>query len=305
MLNEVNDFAGQHELISENLNQISTKDVQIRTKELKEEKKRFLAEGVRHQNHLQTQLANLDRAKKNYEKSFRESEKALETFQRADADLNLSRAEVEKTRLQSLYKSQQCEDTKKEYANQLDKANEMQNSFYRVLMPSVFQGLQDVDQRRIKCLKSNMRQATQMECQVYPIINKCLDGILRASDEVEEETDSDLVVARFKSGYQPPEDIPFEDLSAIKNGEALPIQTNGYGNSLKPDNQSLTYKGTVGAGKSKKRSGLFGIFGNTKPGNAADGRDDYSELPPNKRRKKLQQKIDEFSDKIQQENAAK
>lgn len=60
-----------------------------------------------------------DRAKKNYEKSFRESEKALESFQRADADLNLSRAEVEKQRLQSLYKSQQCEDSKKEYANQV------------------------------------------------------------------------------------------------------------------------------------------------------------------------------------------
>ncbi len=120
MLNEINDLAGQHEIISENLNQICTRDVQARAKELKDDKKRQLSEGVRHQNHLTTQLANLDRAKKSYEKSFRESEKALETFQRADADLNLSRAEVEKTRLQSLYKSQQCEDTKKDYANQVN-----------------------------------------------------------------------------------------------------------------------------------------------------------------------------------------
>ncbi|XP_021950505.1 formin-binding protein 1-like isoform X2 [Folsomia candida] len=305
MLNEINDLAGQHEIISENLNQICTRDVQTRAKELKEEKKRNLVEGVRHQNHLQTQLANLDRAKKNYEKAFRASETALETFQRADADLNLSRAEVEKTRLQSLYKSQQCEDTKKEYANQLDKANEMQNSFYRVLMPSVFQGLQDVDQRRVKCMKLNMKQTTEMECRVYPIINKCFDGILKSADAIDDETDSNLVIERFKSGFQPPEDIPFEDLSAIKNGEAPPIQPNGYGNSLKPESQSLTYKGTMSAGKSKKRTGIFGIFGNTKPGNNTDGRDDYSELPPNQRRKKLQQKIDEFSAKIQQETAAR
>ncbi|CAG7823354.1 unnamed protein product, partial [Allacma fusca] len=54
-----------------------------RVKEFKEEKKRHLGEGVRHQTNLQNQLANLDRAKKNYEKSFRESEKALESFQRA------------------------------------------------------------------------------------------------------------------------------------------------------------------------------------------------------------------------------
>jgi len=119
MLNEINDLAGQHEVISENLNVIWTKDVMVRSREFKEEKKKHLSEGVRHQNNLQNQIASLDRAKKNYEKSFRESEKALEAFTRADADLDLSRAEVEKTRLQSLYKSQQCEDTKKEYANQV------------------------------------------------------------------------------------------------------------------------------------------------------------------------------------------
>jgi len=72
------------------------------------------------------------------------------------------------------------------------------------------------------------------------------------------------VVEKFKSGFQPPEPIPFEDLSAIKNGEAQPIQTNGYGNYLKPESQSLTYKGTMSSGKSKKRSGLFGLFGNAK-----------------------------------------
>lgn len=73
-----------------------------------------------------------------------------------------------------------------------------------------------------------------------------------------------MVVERFKSGFIPPEDIPFEDLSAIKNGEAPPVQQNGYGNSLKPESQSLTYKGTMSAGKSKKRTGLFGIFGTAK-----------------------------------------
>jgi hypothetical protein len=76
---------------------------------------------------------------------------------------------------------------------QLDKANEMQNSYFKVLMPSVFQGLQDVDQRRVKCMKLNMRQATEMECRVYPIINKCLEGILRAADEIDDETVSEYI----------------------------------------------------------------------------------------------------------------
>lgn len=75
---------------------------------------------------LNNQIAALDRAKKNYEKAFKEAERALENYQKADADLNLSRAEVEKQRMNMSIKSQQCEDNKNEYANQLQKTNELQ-----------------------------------------------------------------------------------------------------------------------------------------------------------------------------------
>lgn len=34
--------------------------------------------------------------KRSYEKAYKEAEKAVENYQKADADLNLSRAEVEK-----------------------------------------------------------------------------------------------------------------------------------------------------------------------------------------------------------------
>ena len=47
-------------------------------------------------------------------------------YRKADADLNLSRAEVEKQRVNSTIKSQQCDDSKNEYANQLQKTNQAQ-----------------------------------------------------------------------------------------------------------------------------------------------------------------------------------
>jgi len=75
---------------------------------------------------LGNQITVLDRAKKNYEKSFKEAERSLDNYQRADADLNLSRAEVEKQRNNMTYKSQICEDAKNEYANQLQKTNDLQ-----------------------------------------------------------------------------------------------------------------------------------------------------------------------------------
>lgn len=69
------------------------------------------------------------------------------------------------------------------------------------------------------------------------------------------------MIERYKSGFQPPGDIPFEDLSAIKNGEAPP-PCNVAITSIKPE--ALTVKGTMSAGKLKKRGGLFGIFSSNK-----------------------------------------
>lgn len=75
---------------------------------------------------LNNQILTLERARKNYEKAYKEGEKAKENFQKADADLYLSRADVEKQRMNMTFKLQQCEETKAEYANQLKRANELQ-----------------------------------------------------------------------------------------------------------------------------------------------------------------------------------
>ncbi len=66
-----------------------------------------LSEGARLQAQLQSSLSLLAKTKEKYEKAFGASERALDAYQRADADLNLSRAEVEKARMHSTVKSQQ------------------------------------------------------------------------------------------------------------------------------------------------------------------------------------------------------
>ena len=112
-----------------------------------------LNEGARIQSQLQSSLILLSKTKEKYEKAFGASERALDTYHKADADLNLSRAEVEKQRMNSTIKSQQYDDCKNEYANQLQKTNELQSKYYNQMLPSVFSSLQDLDEKRIKCIK--------------------------------------------------------------------------------------------------------------------------------------------------------
>jgi hypothetical protein len=141
VLKEIGDLAGQRELVAENLTQQVMHGIVLLSKNLRDERKKSLNEGAVLQQNLVSQVSALDRAKKNYEKAFREAEKSIESYQRADADLNLSRAEVEKQRLNMTMKCGQSDDSKNEYANQLQKTNKLQTIHYETALPEVGENL--------------------------------------------------------------------------------------------------------------------------------------------------------------------
>ena len=66
-----------------------------------------------------------------------------------------------------------------------------------------------------------------------------------------------MVVDKYKSGFEPPPNIPFEDL----NGTTV-SENHNHSNSAKT--LKTTEKVTMSGGKGKKRGGLFGIFGGSK-----------------------------------------
>lgn len=137
VLKEIGDLAGQREVVAESLQISVFNAITLLSKNLRDERKKALTEGSNLTQNLIAQIGALDRAKKNYEKAYRDSEKALENYQRADADLNLSRAEVEKQRSNMTQKSQQSDDAKNEYANQLQKTNKLQQVHYETALPDV------------------------------------------------------------------------------------------------------------------------------------------------------------------------
>ena len=61
-------------------------------------------------------------------------------------------------------------------------------------MPGIFQSLQDLDEKRIKNFKILLKKSVEIECSVFPIINKCLDGIVVAADSINEKNVNLLVV---------------------------------------------------------------------------------------------------------------
>ncbi|XP_052860628.1 formin-binding protein 1-like isoform X3 [Anopheles cruzii] len=300
VLKEVADLAGQREVVAENLQNQVLQGIMLLAKNLREERKKSLTQGAALTQTLHTQIGTLDRAKRSYEKSFREAEKAIESYHKADADFHLSRADVEKQRVNMNIRNTLSEDAKSEYANQLQITNKLQQQHYQAALPEVFNRLQELDEKRTRGMKEFIKRSADVECEVSPIIARCLEGMVKAADSINEKDDSMIVIEKYQSGFQPPGDIPFEDLSKVDSDSSNNSQTHNSSTGL----NHMTGKGTTKE-KLKKRVGIFGIFTGNKNNLTTDGlKEDFSDLPPTQRRKKLTAKVQELQQKVAQEQAA-
>ncbi|XP_049544869.1 formin-binding protein 1-like isoform X3 [Anopheles darlingi] len=300
VLKEVADLAGQREVVAENLQNQVLQGIMLLAKNLRDERKKSLTQGAQLTQTLHTQIGTLDRAKRTYEKSFREAEKAIESYHKADADFHLSRADVEKQRVNMNMRNTVSEDAKSEYANQLQITNKLQQQHYQVALPEVFNRLQELDEKRTRGMKEFIKRSADVEYEVSPIIARCLEGMVKAADSINEKDDSMIVIEKYQSGFQPPGDIPFEDLSKPDSDSSNNSQTHNSSTGL----NHMTGKGTTKE-KLKKRVGIFGIFTGNKNNLTTDGlKEDFSDLPPTQRRKKLTAKVQELQQKVIQEQAA-
>ena len=59
-----------------------------------------------------------------------------------------------------------------------------QNKYYNILLPEVFQNLQDLDEKRTKCFQNFILKSCMVEKEVLPIISQCLDGMEKCAEEI-------------------------------------------------------------------------------------------------------------------------
>ncbi|KAM3660115.1 formin-binding protein 1 isoform X17 [Ammospiza nelsoni] len=286
-LNEMNDYAGQHEVISENMTSLITAELTRYVQELKQERKSHFHDGRKAQQHIETCWKQLEASKRRFERDCKEADRAQQYFEKMDADINVTKADVEKARQQAQLRHQMAEDSKAEYSSTLQKFNSEQHEHYYTHIPNIFQKIQEMEERRIVRIGESMKTFAEVDRQVIPIIGKCLDEITKAAESVDHKNDSQMVIEAFKSGFEPPGDVDFEDFTQ-------PMKRTVSESSL---------SNSRGDGKSEPK------FGSKSKGklwpfikkNKGAGPEDFSNLPPEQRRKKLQQKVDELNRDIQKE----
>ncbi|XP_024854743.1 formin-binding protein 1 isoform X8 [Bos javanicus] len=291
-LNEMNDYAGQHELISENMTSQIIVELVRYVQELKQERKSHFHDGRKAQQHIEMCWKQLESSKRRFERDCKEADRAQQYFEKMDADINVTKADVEKARQQAQTRHQMAEDSKTDYSSILQKFNHEQHEYYHTHVPNIFQKIQEMEERRIVRIGESVKTYAELDRQVIPIIGKCLDGIVKAAESIDPKNDSQLVVEAYKSGFEPPGDIEFEDYTQPMKRT---VSDNSLSNSRGEGKSELKF-----GGKSKGKLWPF-IKKNKLSLKLGATPEDFSNLPPEQRRKKLQQKVDELNKEIQKE----
>uniref|UniRef100_A0A8D3AHC2 Formin binding protein 1b n=1 Tax=Scophthalmus maximus TaxID=52904 RepID=A0A8D3AHC2_SCOMX len=321
-LNELNDYAGQHEVIAENLTSQIITELSRYLQEIKTERKSHFHDGRKAQQHVESSWKQLESCKRRFERDCKEADRAQQYFEKMDADINVTKADVEKARQQAQMRHQMAGDSKSEYSSYLQKFNQEQNDHYYTIIPNIFQKLQDMEEKRIERIGVCMKTFADVDRQVLPIVGKCLDGMTKAAECIEPKTDSKQVVESYKSGFEPPGDVEFEDYGqAMKRTASDTSLSNSREAKERPTGKS---KGKLwpfikNKNKSPKQqkeplSHRLNDFMSSKPKmhclrslrrglslKLGSGPEDFSHLPPEQRRKKLQSKIDDLNKDIQKE----
>uniref|UniRef100_A0A8C1SHX0 Formin binding protein 1b n=1 Tax=Cyprinus carpio TaxID=7962 RepID=A0A8C1SHX0_CYPCA len=352
-LNELNDYAGQHEVIAENMTSQIITELTRYAQELKTERK-------------SVKIYDLLYCKRKFERDCKEADRAQQYFEKLDADINVTKADVEKARQQAQMRHQMASDSKNEYSSYLQKFNQEQNEHYYTIIPNTFQKIQVMEEKRIERMGESLKTFAEVDRQILPIIGKCLDGITQAAESIEPKNDSSQVIESYKSGFEPPGDVEFEDYGqAMKRTVSETSLTNsrsdnkadrsGKGKSktlwpfnkksklmslltspvprqpppdppspsaVTPDpcptpqtpkqskeplshrfNDLMTSKPKMHCLRSFRRGVSIRLSLNAHVRNLIEGSnpEDFSHLPPEQRRKKLQAKIDDFNKDIQKE----
>ncbi|KAL7845156.1 hypothetical protein AOLI_G00233480 [Acnodon oligacanthus] len=282
VLNELNDYATHREQLADNLSVSICTELTKHLYDLKQERKTLLAEVKKAQQNLENSFKQLELAKKRFEKEWKDAEKANLQAERAEQDSNSTKVDVDKARQNAHQRTHAADECKNEYAAQLQKYNKEQNNFYHSEMPSIFNKLQEVDEKRIRKLAEGYRLFAETERKILPRISVCLDKITGASNNTKEKQDSLMLIEQHKSGLAPPVDVEFED----------------YSQGIKPASTEAPHNNSRGRIKHLfKKNKQTGTLEKNMPPPV----EDFSHLPSDKRKKRLQERIDEIKKELQKE----
>ncbi|KAI6172955.1 hypothetical protein M3Y98_01030300 [Aphelenchoides besseyi] len=310
ILREIESLAAQHETISEKLKKEICPNVIQKCHEFRGSRKQHLQGLQALNNALTAQIENMHKNQKGYLKAFKDAENAHVKFKKADENMEMSRADVEKARQNLHQKLNICEHNKQCYADSLETANKAQRAHYQEKIPFLLEEMRKLDVDRITETKTAMNQCVDIETGVLNIIQRCYKDMRDAVVSIDPPKDTHIVVEQKKTGYAHPADFLFGDLgcpSKILQGNGESAVDAAMHSTATLKRGQLPTVAVAGKGVTRKHSMHQRIFGGSVGSNGKSNGtvSEYGSLPPQQRCRKLEQKIQEIQNEINNREQSK
>lgn len=207
MLLEVGFQAGQHEILADAFSEEIAKKIKESAKEMTAKRKSNMKQSKKIHDELQSAFRSMTASKDKFRRAYDDQVRAVDAYNKADAEGNISRNDLHKLKDSMESKIQFCDSMKQNYASQLVKTNDIRTSYYYDKLPSVINKLQEMEKNRIELIKTGILGCITKEREVSPIIQKCQGSIQSAMEEINPNKDTDIVIEKYKSGDVPPADF--------------------------------------------------------------------------------------------------
>jgi len=287
-LQETDDFAGQREVIAEEMQNNILKDMHKLSSDSKTERKKAIATINDKRAHLEQLNKALQSAKGRYDKASDDASNAFKAYETAQQSLDLTKAQILKFQKTSQDKGHIAEKAREDYNVALDNFNKTQTLYYDADLPNTINNeLQKPEELRLTSLGGYFRTAAEIQQKVLPIISRCLEGMTNAGNFIDPAKDSLALIDVHKTGESPPASVEFEEWGKGSTHTLASPQVTLMKNKVKSS------KSVFGLSSKKKE-----LITNENIAN------DYSDLPPAQRRKKFIKTIAVYDEQINQTEKA-
>uniref|UniRef100_A0A913HE17 SH3 domain-containing protein n=1 Tax=Strongyloides stercoralis TaxID=6248 RepID=A0A913HE17_STRER len=313
-MTEINSLAAQHEIIAEKMKKDISSSILMKCQNFRQMRKNFMGDLQKAQNDLQVEFDNLARQLKYYTKAFKDAENAYLKFDKAEKNMDISRADLAKAKNNAEIKHQNCRETQGNYLKQLEKSNKIHEEFFTIKLPELLNNVKKVDIERIFEVKNAIYTSVKAETDVTSVLQRCYNDMNEAATSIDPEKDTDTVVQQYRTGYTygtPATEINFgcpsnilktgqsavtSDVGGDFSGATLKrgILSNGNNNALKNSSNKV----------GRKQSMHQKIFGGDGKGKQKEN-GTFSNDPPQQKLRKCQEKLDSIEKEISKIESSK
>uniref|UniRef100_A0A1I7T5M5 SH3 domain-containing protein n=1 Tax=Caenorhabditis tropicalis TaxID=1561998 RepID=A0A1I7T5M5_9PELO len=277
-------IAAQREVVAENLKNNVIPFATQKIAEYRAAKKQLEVDYANLSKQLQGVVNEMNKAHKDYGKSFKETEAAMLKYAKAEKNMEISRLELEKTKNNYMVKSGSLEESKQTYAAHTSKANIEQDAYFDKKLPQLLDNYKQLHTNRVLDTVEILNKCVEAESSVNSIIASCHNDMRRDIAAIDPVRDAALVVENMKTGHPRPASFIFEDLG----------HPQSFLSAASPDGNDATLKKGTLVGRNKDNKGVARkqsmhqkFFGGSDKKDTGD----YGTLPPQQRARKILGKI--------------